>query len=47
MKKGADYIGNDYFRAGESSWKEGTSIKIHLQHDKERHRREKLSVYLA
>ena len=37
----------DFFRAGESSWKEGTSIKIHLQHDKERHRREKLSVYLA
>ena len=32
------------FRAGEFSWNLGTSINIHLQHEKERPHREKISV---
>ena len=31
----------EFFRAGEFSWNLGTSINIHLQHDKERPRTEK------
>ena len=30
------------FRAGEFSWNKGTSINMHLQHEKERFRRENI-----
>ena len=34
-----------FFWAGEFSWNQGTSISDHLQHEKERPGREKLSVF--
>ena len=37
----------EFFRAWESSWNQGTSIKIHLQHKKEKPRREKISGFFA
>ena len=37
----------EFFRAGKFSWNYGTSINIHLQHGKERSRREKISSFFA
>ena len=37
----------EFFRAGEFSWNYGTSINIHLQHEKESFRREKISGFFA
>ena len=37
----------EFFRAGEFSWNQGTFIKIHLQHKKEKHGREKITNFFA
>ena len=37
----------EFFRAGEFSWNYGTLINIHLQHEKERSHREKISVFFS
>ena len=37
----------EFFRERECSWNQGTSINIHLQHKKEKPRREKISVFFA
>ena len=37
----------EFFRAGEFSWNQDTSINIHLQHKKEKPRREKISGFFA
>ena len=35
----------EFFRAGQFSWNYGTLINIHLQHEKKRPRRKKISVF--